>query len=422
VNLGPKRLDPERLGPESFGPENPKPENPKPENRRHVNVASTGVDAAGGPAEAQPEHTQKRVLVAPVLLSLKGVVKAYGAVAALAGVDLEVPDGQIVTILGPSGSGKTTLLKVVAGFETPDRGDVELAGRVITYATPASRGIGMVFQNYALFPHMRVAENIAFPLRMRRLPRSEIQDRVGRALSLVGLAGYEGRYPRQLSGGQQQRVALARAIVFEPRLLLLDEPFGALDRKLREHMQLEVKHLQRRLGITALFVTHDQEEALVLSDRIAVMNGGTIEQIGSPADVYSRPANRFVADFIGQSNIYRGTVAASSAGALTVTLSSGQTFLARGASPRPIGAEVGLVLRPEAPTRLADGVSADNLAAGRIEDVVYVGDAIKYSIRLDGGGEMVVRWPFYRNEAPLVVGETLRIGWAGDLLHVVDWT
>jgi putative spermidine/putrescine transport system ATP-binding protein len=387
-----------------------------------VNVASTGVNAAGGPAEAQPEHTLKRAPAAPVLLSLKGITKAYGAVSALAGVDLEVPDGQIVTILGPSGSGKTTLLKVVAGFETPDRGDVELAGRLITYATPASRGIGMVFQNYALFPHMRVAENIAFPLRMRRLPRSEIQDRVGRALSLVGLAGYEGRYPRQLSGGQQQRVALARAIVFEPRLLLLDEPFGALDRKLREHMQLEVKHLQRRLGITALFVTHDQEEALVLSDRIAVMNGGAIEQIGPPADVYSRPANRFVADFIGQSNIYRGKVAASSAGALTVTLASGQTFVARGASPRPIGTEVGLVLRPEAPTRLADGVSADNVAAGRIEDVVYVGDAIKYSIGLDGGGEMVVRWPFFRNEVPLVVGETLRIGWAGDLLHVVDWT
>jgi putative spermidine/putrescine transport system ATP-binding protein len=391
-------------------------------NLAQVKVASTGVDVSGGSAEAPQERTDKRVPAAPILLSLKGIAKTYGAVSALTGIDLEVPDGQILTILGPSGSGKTTLLKVVAGFEAPDSGDVELAGRVITYATPASRGIGMVFQNYALFPHMRVAENIAFPLQMRRLARSEIRDRVGRTLSLVGLAGYESRYPRQLSGGQQQRVALARAIVFEPRLLLLDEPFGALDRKLREHMQLEVKHLQRRLGITALFVTHDQEEALVLSDRIAVMNGGSIEQIGSPADVYSRPANRFVADFIGQSNIYRGKVAASSPEALTVTLSSGQTFVARGASPRPIGVEVGLVLRPEAPTRLTDQDSRDNVAVGCIADVVYVGDAIKYSIRLDGGGEMVVRWPFYRNAAPLGVGETLRIGWAGDLLHVVDWT
>jgi spermidine/putrescine ABC transporter ATP-binding subunit len=380
------------------------------------------VDISRGPAEAAQERTDNRGPAAPILLSLKGIAKAYGPVSALAGIDLEVPDGQIVTILGPSGSGKTTLLKVVAGFETPDRGDVELAGHLITYATPASRGIGMVFQNYALFPHMRVAENIAFPLRMRRLPRNEIRGRVARALNLVGLAGYEGRYPRQLSGGQQQRVALARAIVFEPRLLLLDEPFGALDRKLREHMQLEVKHLQRRLGITALFVTHDQEEALVLSDRIAVMNGGAIEQIGPPADVYARPANRFVADFIGQSNIYRGTVAASSAGTLMVALSSGHTYVAHGASPRSIGVEVGLVLRPEAPTRLADGESADNVATGRIADVVYVGDAIKYAIRLDGGGEMVVRWPFYRNEAPLGIGEALRIGWAGDLLHVVDWT
>src|SRR5262245_53092518 len=386
-------------------------------NLDQASVASTSVDA-----DPPQERVAKQVSAAPILLSLKGIIKAYGSVAALAGIDLEVPDGQIVTILGPSGSGKTTLLKVVAGFETPDSGDVELAGRVITYATPASRGIGMVFQNYALFPHMRVAENIAFPLQMRRLARSEIRDRVGRALSLVGLTGYEDRHPRQLSGGQQQRVALARAIVFEPRLLLLDEPFGALDRKLREHMQLEVKHLQRRLGITALFVTHDQEEALVLSDRIAVMNGGSIEQIGPPAEVYSRPANRFVADFIGESNIYRGKVATSSVGTLTVTLSSGQTFVAHGASPRPIGAEVGLVLRPEAPTRLANRDGADNVASGCIEDVVYVGDAIKYAIRLDGGGEMVVRWPFYGNETPLGVGEPLRIGWAGDLLHVVDWT
>ena len=259
--------------------------------------------APGVPVQASP---------APSLLSLTAIAKSYGSVIALAGIDLGVPDGEIVTILGPSGSGKTTLLKIVAGFELPDRGRVELAGDDITYVTPASRGIGMVFQNYALFPHMRVAENIAFPLEMRRLARAETQERVSRALALVGLAGYEARYPRQLSGGQQQRVALARAIVFEPRLLLLDEPFGALDRKLREQMQLEVKRLQRQLGITALFVTHDQEEALVLSDRIAVMNGGLIEQIGAPAEVYSRPANRFVADFIGESNIYRGNVMSAS--------------------------------------------------------------------------------------------------------------
>jgi len=386
-----------------------------------LSVTGADVPSLRGTTEAPQQRVDGRVPAAPILLSLKGIAKAFGSVSALAGIDLDVPDGEILTILGPSGSGKTTLLKIVAGFEMPDSGQVELAGRAITYMRPASRGIGMVFQHYALFPHMRVAENIAFPLEMRRLPRAETRDRVGRALALVGLAGYEARYPRQLSGGQQQRVALARAIVFEPRLLLLDEPFGALDRKLREHMQLEVKRLQRRLGVTALFVTHDQEEALVLSDRIAVMNGGSIEQIGPPAEVYSRPANRFVADFIGESNIYRGKVASSSGGMLTVRLSTGQIFVARGASPRPVGAEVGLVLRPEAPTRLEDGDTADNVAAGSIEDVVYVGDAIKYAIRLDAGGGMVLRWPFQRNLRLLGVGNALRVGWAGDQLHVVDW-
>ena len=247
------------------------------------------------------------------LLSLSSVVKRYGTVLAVAGVDLSVRDGEILTILGPSGSGKTTLLKMVAGFEQPDEGRVRLGERDITDATPASRGIGMVFQNYALFPHMPVAENVAFPLEMRRVGQSQIKERVTRALALVGLAGYEKRYPRQLSGGQQQRVALARAVVFEPPLLLLDEPFGALDRKLREQMQLEVKRLQRQLGITALFVTHDQEEALVLSDRIAVMNLGRIEQIGTPFEIYAQPVNRFVADFIGESNLYRGNVSASGA-------------------------------------------------------------------------------------------------------------
>jgi putative spermidine/putrescine transport system ATP-binding protein len=385
-------------------------------------AAAANVAGHRGEAEAPGMRDEKQTSPAPVLLSLKDIRKRFGSVVALAGIDLKVPDGEIVTILGPSGSGKTTLLKIVAGFELPDSGEVELAGRTITYLTPAARGIGMVFQNYALFPHMRVVENIAFPLEMRRVPRAETTARVGRALALVGLAGYEGRYPRQLSGGQQQRVALARAIVFEPRLLLLDEPFGALDRKLRGQMQLEVKRLQRRLGITALFVTHDQEEALVLSDRIAIMNSGLIEQIGAPAEIYSRPANRFVADFIGESNIYRGKVSSTSGGALAVTLVTGQTFIARGASPRPVGADVGLVLRPEAPSELKYADSAENVASGIVEDVVYIGDAIKYAIRLDAGGELVVRWPFRQNLRLLAVGEPLRVGWSGELLHVVDWS
>ena len=355
------------------------------------------------------------------LLSLTQVFKNYGDVLAVDGVDLSVHDGEILTILGPSGSGKTTLLKIVAGFELPDTGSIHLDGGDITFATPAERGIGMVFQSYALFPHMRVAENVAFPLEMRSVAKPEIRDRVSKALALVGLAGYETRYPRQLSGGQQQRVALARAVVFEPRLLLLDEPFGALDRKLREQMQLEVKRLQRQLGITALFVTHDQEEALVLSDRIAVMSNGRIEQIGAPFDIYARPANRFVADFIGESNLYRGEVNRIDQGILTATIAGGLTMNARGDARWPVGSVVGLVLRPEAPSLLAGSETAENMATGSVSEVVYLGDAIKYALKLDSGGEMTVRWPFRSRESSLKPGERLRVGWAADLVHVVDW-
>jgi putative spermidine/putrescine transport system ATP-binding protein len=355
------------------------------------------------------------------LLSLSSVVKRYDTVVAVAGVDLSVRDGEILTILGPSGSGKTTLLKMVAGFEQPDEGRIALGERDITDATPASRGIGMVFQNYALFPHLRVAENVAFPLEMRRMNQAQIKERVSKALALVGLAGYEQRYPRQLSGGQQQRVALARAVVFEPPLLLLDEPFGALDRKLREHMQLEVKRLQRQLGITALFVTHDQEEALVLSDRIAVMNLGRIEQIGTPFEIYAQPVNRFVADFIGESNLYRGTVSAVAQDRLTAKAEGGLIITAQTAAPSPVGSTVGIVVRPEAPRALGDGEAADNVATGAVTEVVYLGDAIKYVVALDGGAEMTVRWPYRPSSEALPIGARLRLGWSADLVHVVGW-
>ena len=355
------------------------------------------------------------------LLSLSSVVKRYDTVLAVAGVDLFVRDGEILTILGPSGSGKSTLLKIVAGFEQPDEGRIRLGDRDITDATPASRGIGMVFQNYALFPHMPVAENVAFPLEMRRMGRAQIKERVTRALALVGLAGYEERYPRQLSGGQQQRVALARAVVFEPPLLLLDEPFGALDRKLREQMQLEVKRLQRQLGITALFVTHDQEEALVLSDRIAVMNLGRVEQIGTPFEIYAQPVNRFVADFIGESNLYRGTVSAVAQDRLVAEIESGLTIMAQTAAPRPVGSTVGILVRPEAPRALGDDETADNVATGSVTEIVYLGDAIKYVIDLDGGAQMIVRWPYRPSSETLQIGARLRLGWSADLVHLVGW-
>jgi putative spermidine/putrescine transport system ATP-binding protein len=357
----------------------------------------------------------------PALLSLSAVAKRYGDIAAVDHVDLAVRNGEILTILGPSGSGKTTLLKIVAGFELPDRGRVELDGQAITYATPAARGIGMVFQNYALFPHMRVSENVAFPLEMRRTPKAEIRDKVGKALTLVGLAGYEERYPRQLSGGQQQRVALARAVVFEPRLLLLDEPFGALDRKLREQMQLEVKRLQRQLGITALFVTHDQEEALVLSDRIAVMNAGRLEQVGSPFEIYARPANRFVADFIGESNLYRGEVLSVGSDMLTAKTTNGMVVGAQGRFEHQAGTVVGLVIRPEAPRLLREGESDANSTTGTVREVVYLGNAIKYTLALDGGGELTVRWPYQPDVQSLASDSRVRVGWSNAHVHVVTW-
>jgi putative spermidine/putrescine transport system ATP-binding protein len=314
-------------------------------------------------------------------LTVEGLVKRFGEVVALDGVSLDIASGELLTILGPSGSGKTTLLKVVAGFERPDAGSVKVDGVDITLLPPARRDIGMVFQNYALFPHLTVERNVAFPLEMRDVGKAEIERRVAEALGLVELEGYGQRLPRQLSGGQQQRVALARAIVFNPRLLLLDEPFGALDRKLRETMQLEVRRLQRRLGLTTIFITHDQEEALVLSDRIAVMNKGSIEQVASTTEIYERPANDFVADFVGESNIFHGTVTEVG----SVTLDSGRRLLI--SHPASVGQRVGVLMRPE---RFGRGANSFN---GEVTEAVYLGSSLKLRLACDDGIELIVRQP-----------------------------
>jgi len=347
-------------------------------------------------------------------LLIEGVGKRFGEVVALQRVSLQVAQGELLTILGPSGSGKTTLLKVIAGFEIPDEGEVFLAGRNVTLAPPARRDVGMVFQNYALFPHMTVAQNIAFPLEMRKVPRAERDRRVADALALVDLPAHGGRLPRELSGGQQQRVALARAVVFGPSLLLLDEPFGALDRKLREQMQLEVRRLQRRLELTAVFVTHDQEEALILSDRIAVMEAGRLSQLGSPQEIYRRPANRFVADFIGESNLFRARVVADG----HAELESGLRIPLPDGAPGP-GSDIGLLLRPERPKRAADG---NALFDGRIVEIVYLGETVKYRIEDAGGVQLIVRWPYAGREPPLAHGDALRVGWDRDDLHWIPWT
>ena len=338
-------------------------------------------------------------------LLIEGVAKRFGDVVALDHVSLQVAQGELLTILGPSGSGKTTLLKVVAGFETPDGGRVTVGGADITSLPPARRDIGMVFQNYALFPHLSVAANVAFPLEMRDVAKPEIERRVGEALAMVELKGYEARLPRQLSGGQQQRVALARAIVFNPRLLLLDEPFGALDRKLRETMQLEVRRLQRRLGLTTIFITHDQEEALVLSDRIAVMNRGTIQQIATTTEIYERPANDFVADFVGESNIFQGTMS----GPGTVTLEGGRTLQVR--SDKPAGGKVGVLMRPE---RFAP--SGANAFAGEVIESVYLGTSFKLRVACEGGLELLVRQPA-RGAMP-AAGTRVTVGIEPESIHV----
>ena len=349
-------------------------------------------------------------------VELRGIARRFGSVAALAGVDLTVEPGEMLTLLGPSGSGKTTLLKIIAGFEMPDEGSVLAGGEDITLVAPARRDIGMVFQNYALFPHMTVAQNVAFPLAMRKVPRGERARKVRDVLELVDLPAHGDRLPRQLSGGQQQRVALARAVVFGPRLLLLDEPFGALDRQLREQMQLEVRRLQRRLGLSAVFVTHDQEEALVMSDRIAVMQAGRIAQLGSPEGIYRAPANRFVAGFIGESNLYH----ARRTGPQTVVLPGGASV----ALPAPCpGDEVGLMLRPERVRRLKAGDTADLVFDGTIEEVVYLGETIKYRIRTAGGGpEVLARWHLPPAGDVPARGDAVRVGWQREDLHCFAWS
>jgi putative spermidine/putrescine transport system ATP-binding protein len=329
-------------------------------------------------------------------LAIRGLTKLFGDVRAVDGVDLTVRSGEFLTLLGPSGSGKTTTLRMIAGFAQQSDGTIEIDGTDVSRTPPYRRDVGMVFQNYALFPHMTAAENIAFPLEMRKRPRDEIRRRVDDALRLVKLESYGPRYPRQLSGGQQQRIALARAVVFEPRLLLMDEPLGALDKKLREALQLEIMHISRELGATVIYVTHDQEEALVMSDQIAIFHNGRIDQLGTGADLYERPASLFVADFIGESNILHGRFEAagtdrwvrSAVGRWRVS----EEWAARAGLTD--GAPAALVVRPERlhfAEREAEVPSGRNAVAARVMDALYLGSTRKYELRLADGQAVTVR-------------------------------
>ncbi len=348
------------------------------------------------------------------------VEKHYGAVAAVDGVSLDVAPGEFVTMLGPSGSGKTTTLMMLAGFEIPSAGEIYVDAEAIADVPPYRRNIGMVFQSYALFPHMSVGENIAFPLKLRKVGKAEVGRRTREVLELVGLPGYEGRSPRQLSGGQQQRVALARALVFNPRVLLMDEPLGALDKQLREHLQLEIKALHEQLGVTIVYVTHDQQEALVMSDRIAVMNRGRIEQVGPPDELYDAPASRFVASFIGESNFLEGRLLGREGGEARFELAgSGEIRVPAGGSAAA-GAAGAVTVRPEKIV-LGDGGGAGgdpaeggdaNVVSGVVEEVIFVGEARRYTLRLDGGQTLTVKQPNRAGAVQHRRGDAARAAWA----------
>jgi len=335
---------------------------------------------------------------------LDKVRKTFGAVVAVNDVTLDIARGSIFSLLGPSGCGKTTTLRLIAGFEQPSAGEVYIRGKRVTAIAPYRRDFSMVFQSYALFPHLSVAENVAFGLRMRRVPREERAKAVDAALDLVKLGTLADRYPRQLSGGQQQRVALARAIVIKPAVLLLDEPLGALDKMLREEMQVELRGLQQRLGITAVFVTHDQEEALTLSDRVAVMRNGIIEQVGAPREIYDQPVNEFVAGFLGASNFLDGTVISRDAGVAEVETACGRVSVV--AASATVGAKVCLAVRPER-VRM-NGPGGEGVAA-RIRDVVYRGSVTHYYMNSAGGPLLSYRQNVAAGD--WAVGDDVRCAW-----------
>jgi spermidine/putrescine ABC transporter ATP-binding subunit len=339
---------------------------------------------------------------------LDRVTKRFGAVTAVNDVSLEVRQGEVLALLGPSGCGKTTTLRMIAGFEDPDAGLVRIKGTVVNDVPTYRRNLGMVFQQYALFPHMSVFDNVAFGLRMRRVARAEVRRLVGEAMALVRLGGLESRFPSELSGGQQQRVALARAVVTRPAVLLLDEPLGALDKKLREQMQIEIRALQRELAITTVFVTHDQEEALTLADRIAVMELGEIVQIGTPTEIYERPRSRFVSDFIGVTNFVTGRVVERDGEGLTVAAGDLRLRVAGVDGPAP-GERVELAIRPEKIHLAARPSAHANCVAARIENVVYLGAVTYYYVRTGGDVRLVV---MEQNQTPRSPGAAYTIGQA----------
>ncbi|NNU60958.1 ABC transporter ATP-binding protein [Ochrobactrum soli] len=349
-------------------------------------------------------------------LTIQKLAKRYGDFIALAETDLLVPEGEFLTLLGPSGSGKTTLLSLIAGLARPDNGAVLIGNEDVTYSAPHLRDIGVVFQNYALFPHMTILENIAFPLKMRKVAAEEARKRATEALEMIRLPHIAQRYPKELSGGQQQRVALARCMVYRPSIILMDEPLGALDKKLREHMQLEIKRIHRELGATIVYVTHDQEEAMTMSDRICLMNSGKIEQLGTPADLYFRPRTLFVADFLGESNLLPAKVEKIEGDEAVVRVGA-KSVEARALSNGSIAASASIhvMIRPQnLSVALADESNSSALRA-TVTDVMVTGSLTKIYMRAEDESlpELVAAFPTRISGRAFQIGDVLALSWHG---------
>ncbi len=361
----------------------------------------------------------ERALDAAPLVRFVGVQKTYdGVQLVVRQLDLDIRRGEFLTLLGPSGSGKTTMLMMLAGFESPTAGEIMLDGRSITRTPPHKRNFGMVFQNYALFPHLTVGNNVAYPLTVRSVAAPERTRRMKEALEMVRMAGLESRYPAQLSGGQQQRVALARALVFEPQLVLMDEPLGALDKQLREHMQIELKELHRQLGVTFVYVTHDQGEALTMSDRVAIFDNGAIQQIAPVEDIYERPANRFVAGFIGDNTALQGVVQSREGERCAISLDGGRTISGLNVNGAAVGDRVEACIRPERIVLLrGPQTGRANTVSARVSDVIYYGDHLRATCTTgEGLPPASVKLPL--GAPPPRAGEDVDLEWPVDLTRI----
>lgn len=377
------------------------------------------MDNSGSPAFAGRFSAESVVdMQSEKHLELVDLTKKFGEFTAVEQVNFSVRPGEFLTLLGPSGSGKTTLLRMLGGFEYPTSGKIALHGKDVAFLPPYKRNIGMVFQKYALFPHMTVWENVAYPLKRRKIARDEIGSSVRETLELVGLTGFEKRYPRELSGGQQQRVALARAFVFKPEMLLMDEPLGALDKKLRDRMQVEIRALQQRIGITTVYVTHDQIEAMTMSDRVAVMHDGKVEQIGTPSELYENPKTEFVASFIGDSNLLPVQVARVHEDFIDLQSDWGGKLRAMSSAAVTETGTYKLLLRPEKIRLGLGGQDADNQIEGVVTRTTYLGDFNVYDVSV-GTVEITVKQANRSGEPDLTDGQSVNVYWNASDCSVV---